>query len=176
MKKLMIDLETMGLSDNAAIVSIGAVVFNDDIVTNTFYQAIDLQSNEDIGLSIDASTVCFWLSQPKEAQLELLSGTEHITKALQAFQSWYELIEEFDEVWTNGNKDFIWLKNAYSKALNRDVPFPYYIERDFRTARALLPIVAIPDEAIAHHAMYDARWQANYLIKALKPSKTKEYR
>lgn len=173
MTKLMLDLETLSLKDTAAILSIGAVLFNNEEIIDNFYVSVNLQSCIDKGMTIDESTLQFWLSQPEEARSIAFEKGVSIEDAVESVTEWLYLdnrIDSIDEVWANGNKNFIWLKNAFNSV---NVNFEssiceYYKERDLRTAKAILPIVTIKDELIAHHTMYAARWQANYLIKALK--------
>jgi exodeoxyribonuclease VIII len=168
---VMIDLETLGLNDKAPILSIGAVSFDNNEVTEEFYVQVDLESSMEAGLTPDASTIKFWMGQPKDAQDQAFSGRQSLNLALSSLANWLKSLGDVDGVWTNGNKDMIWLKSAYDATklgkFEEDF-FPYYKERDFRTAKSMLPQVTIEDEAIAHHAMYDARWQARYLIEAQK--------
>ena len=167
MNNIMFDLETLGLNDDAAILSIGAVKFDHNYITDEFYVKISLESSLLANLSVDASTIKFWLSQPSAARNEAFSGTEPLHMALLSLIHWADF-DNIDEVWTNGNKDIIWLKSAMSATgVNPKEPWLFWKERDFRTAKSLLPNVTITDEPVAHHALHDARWQARYLIKAL---------
>jgi len=67
MNNIMLDLETMGNGNNAAIIAIGAVKFDQDI-TDRFYKTIDLDSSVDVGLEIDPSTVLWWMKQGDDAR------------------------------------------------------------------------------------------------------------
>ena len=68
----MVDLETMGKTNNAAIISIGAVFFDESAVYcgNSFYSVIDLRSSLDLNLTVDASTILWWLQQNETARKE----------------------------------------------------------------------------------------------------------
>lgn len=61
----MIDLETMGLKPDAAIISIGAVCFdlNKRTIVDTFYRAVDLESAIANGGTVTGSTISFWISR-----------------------------------------------------------------------------------------------------------------
>lgn len=174
MKKIMLDLETLGLATNAAILTIGAVSFDEDQVTSKFYSQVSLTSSVAAGLTVDPDTIKFWMSQPEDARKQAFAGSTPLFVALQDLSVWLKAQGEISEVWSNGILDTIWLKSAWEASKPQNAPafdthfFPYYKERDFRTAKALLPRVEIPDEPIAHHAMHDAKWQAEYLIKTLK--------
>ena len=61
-KHIMLDLETMGLDPNAAIISIGAVHFTKDELLEEFYTAVSLKSCVDLGLTMTQSTID-WLTK-----------------------------------------------------------------------------------------------------------------
>jgi hypothetical protein len=70
MRDLMLDLETMGTSPNAAIVAIGAVKFDPGTgeLGGRFYQVVDLASSVAAGCVIDPDTVLWWMRQSPEAR------------------------------------------------------------------------------------------------------------
>jgi len=71
MDEIMLDLETLSVRSNAAVVIIGAIKFNryeklkplNDL--DTFYRRINIKSCTDIGLHIDKNTVNWWNTQKK---------------------------------------------------------------------------------------------------------------
>ena len=81
---LMTDIETMSTRPDAAIVTIGAVMFDprgydteESIRGNKkrcFYAKASLQDNEHEGRHISADTVVWWLQQSPEAQASLFEG------------------------------------------------------------------------------------------------------
>jgi len=90
MKNIMLDLETMGKNSNAAIVSIGAVLF-DPLTGETgaeFYQVVSLNSSSHYG-ELDGSTVIWWMQQ-SDAARAIFSDESKTTlkKALEAFSAW----------------------------------------------------------------------------------------
>ena len=68
MSHIMLDLETMGNGNRAAIIAIGAVAFNSSGVNQRFYQQVRLDMSIDCGLEMDASTVLWWLQQSDAAR------------------------------------------------------------------------------------------------------------
>ena len=99
---VMLDIETLGTGRNAAIMSIGACLFDPiagrwpreedpmSEVDATFYQKVDLSQGpqEHVG-TIDASTVEWWLKQSREAQGSLVAGPRvAIQEALNLFSLW----------------------------------------------------------------------------------------
>src|SRR5258706_9274955 len=93
---LMVDLETMSSDMDAAIVAIGAVLFDiegpmlvaEDIdagAVNCFYTNVDLASSMRLGLKPNASTIMWWLKQSQAARDALiLPAPVDITTALAA--------------------------------------------------------------------------------------------
>lgn len=165
--KIMIGLETMGLGPAAPIVAIGAVAFGEQDIIGEFYTPVSLASSMEAGLSPDANTILWWLQQDIVARVDLYAADKHLYQALLEFSHWLESFT-VDEVWANGCKDFQWIESA-CKAVNfKSTLWSFHLERDFRTAKSMLPKVTISDEPVAHHALCDARWQARYLIAAMK--------
>ena len=72
---VMLDLETMGLGPNAAIIAIGAVMFDPETMQlgSEFYRIINLESAVAAGGIMDAGTVMWWLEQGAAARAELTS-------------------------------------------------------------------------------------------------------
>ena len=160
--KIMIDLETLGTKPNSAILSIGAVAFDEKKIHKSFYYNVDLVSSLKHGYEIDPDTVYWWLKQDKAAGEVLDKDKLSIVSAVR-FLSDFILDIEPSEVWANSPSfDLVMLKNAWDKHEIKH-PYPFYIERDFRTflsftgAKRVYPI-------IAHNALDDAKAQAQTLI------------
>ena len=81
---IMTDIESMSTSNKAAIITIGAVMFDprgydteESMRSNQkrcFYAKASMEDNEREGRHISASTVKWWLQQSKEAQDSLFAG------------------------------------------------------------------------------------------------------
>jgi len=169
MNNVMIDLETMGVNNNAAIVAIGAVAF--DIFENTlgpeFYQTIDLASSVENGGVMDASTVLWWMAQSKEAQREFeRPGLEELT-VLDYFEIYLKQFGDDVKVWGNGASfDNVILSNAYRR-YHLKAPWEYYNDRCYRTMKSLAPHIKIKREGTHHNALSDAISQAKHLQRIL---------
>lgn len=173
----MLDLETMGNGSNAAIVAIGAVLFDPYSGTTTaeFYQEIKLTSAVHYG-EMDASTVEWWMQQSDEARAlfskENQSNRLTLKDALTEFSEWMNQGAEFKNrmVWGNGSGfDNTILGNAYKAARLRQ-PWPFYGDRDVRTMvdlgrqlRGANPKRDLPFDGVAHNALDDAKHQAKYV-------------
>ena len=127
MKDCMIDLETMGVGSNPALLQISAVPFNINTceydADGAFNTHIDLNSCFDHGLTVSAGTIRFWMTNPQvtqEAREMVMSQTgEHtgggtgLVPALVAFNKWYA---ERGMRFVHGNgaaSDNVWLRSAF---------------------------------------------------------------
>lgn len=170
---VVIDLETMGKTDSAAIVALGAVALVDGEVNSEFYARISLASSIAAGCAMDASTVEWWMNQDAFARKEVDGSHEQqpLADALTDFSTWFtmlpwELLQPL--AWGNGPSfDCVILRNAYA-ALGISAPWLYYKERDIRTILDLYPEARdVVFHGIKHHALDDARHEAQMLAKAL---------
>jgi len=173
---LMVDMETMGNSPDAPIVSIGAVFF-DPSTGNTgaeFYRVVSLESSMSFGMKPDASTIQWWLKQSSEARSAIL-----VDEAMGLLET-LELLADFIaenaangshtvQLWGNGcSFDNVILRRAYALT---DTPFavPIWNDRDVRTmvelgkSVGINPRYDIPFEGDMHNALSDARHQIKYV-------------
>ena len=175
LKHIMVDIESMGNTSNSAIISIGAVKF--DISTgktgDEFYTIIDLQSCLDIGLTMDASTVLWWMQQSDEARKEFTKEAVPIEKALEDFSKFFN--DANYEVWGNSARfDLGLLNDAYNK-LKKPIPWKYYNERCVRTLvsfnRTIKKEYPVPENT--HNAIIDCYYQIGYCSQIWKTLKIK---
>ncbi|WP_375751567.1 3'-5' exonuclease [Vibrio sp. HN007] len=172
---VMLDLETMGNTSNAAIVSIGAVVFNP--ITGELGSEFEIIVNLNSAAyysDIDPSTVTWWLTQSEEARAIFLKDTpkSSLKDALLALNQWFSELGESKEiqVWGNGSGfDNVILNNAF-KAVRIRPNFSHWNDRDVRTivemGRSILnidPKTTLTREGTHHSALDDAKFQAKYV-------------
>jgi len=161
MKDMMIDIETLGSGPNSVIVSIGAVMFDIKSSGILSYRPsyssciIDPKEQQSLGMTIDASTVLWWLDQSKEAQNATFKGV------ISPFKETLETLSNFihthqpNTIWANSPSfDLVILRNAYAKA-GMLVPWNYSIERDVRTLVSITKTDKVPFTGIQHSALDD---------------------
>lgn len=166
---IMLDLETMGNNSNSAIVSIGAVAFDENGLTgDEFYVNVNLQSCLDAGLKVDGSTVMWWMQQSEKARASLKDKPPvPLDKALDNFARYCGNLQ-VSEVWGNGCMfDNTILGNAY-RAAGREIPWKFWNDRCYRTIKNMYPQIELKRVGELHNAVDDAKTQALHLIEILK--------
>lgn len=169
MHNMMIDLETLGSVPGCAILSIGAVMF--DPVTQTlgeeFYRTINLNSCLEAGLTVEAPAFYWWMQQEKTTREALLHCLFPLETVLMDFAEFFMNCGA-PYVWSHGASfDLAVLSVAYHK-LGLEKPWKFRNERDTRT---LLNGRKLPPLENAHHALNDARSQANGIMHVIKYTK-----
>lgn len=166
---LMLDLETLGCQHDAAIIQIGACFFDDITgeISSTFLENVLLKSSLDCGLTVDASTIEWWMKQEKLAINSVLSlPRSYLVDVLVRYKLF---AEPATKVWCHSTFDFIILMNAYKKC-RLDEPHKYYICRDLRTLGDLANTTKqkFKREGIHHNALDDCKFQVQYCVEALR--------
>jgi len=173
-RHVMIDLETMSTASNAAIISIGAVLFNEhNGIEEKFEVVVSLGSSMDYGLDVNASTVEWWMTQSDESR-EVFKGPGYdLSSVLVGFIDWLQenCCEPSNTIlWGNGSDfDNVILANAY-KACGLVQPWKFYNNRCYRTVKQIgaKQGILLPTTGVKHNALDDAWNQALHLIAISK--------
>lgn len=164
-KHVMVDIETMGKKPGCAVISIGAVEF--DLKTGEtgkkFYCNIDLEDCQKQGLTIDASTVWWWLSQSESSKLSLMPEKLLLETALLSFKKWFEYLDKDIMIWANAPSFDLSILSAAYEVLGYQQPWKYWQERDVRTLVAFNPELkkSIIND-LPHDAISDCLYQIKY--------------
>lgn len=174
MKDIMIDLETMGTNSDAPIVAIGACVVSEDKDEASQFYA---KTKPDV--LPEYSTIAWWLRQASEnpsAAVEIIDAIEKgrdMRDALAGFSTFVLGIGADSRVWSKGsNFDIVVLENAYAR-FDMLPPWGFRNVRCFRTieqhfSEGVENPLELEGEAVAHHALNDARWQAQKLAAIIQ--------
>ena len=163
MKHLMIDLETLGTTADAVILSIGAVKFDlesDKVDDEGFYGSVSVESNLDANRKISEDTLLWWLKQPAAAQAVFHEDKLSLEQTLIDLSDWLGDSERI--VWSKGaNFDIPVLEHAF-KQFHMQPPWEFWNTRCVRTYMALPGAKGIraPTEGVKHNALSDAYEQA----------------
>ena len=173
----MLDLETMGTRPDAAIVAIGAIMFDPDTLTmgDEFYTPIELNASIADGGTVDGGTVKWWMSQSYEARKEIFDvkeGTYYPSDALIMFSNYIErhVIDGRLYVWGNGSDfDNVILASTYDR-IGMPKPWNFRDNRCYRTLKNTFPEVEPMDNPnnVAHNAAHDAFRQAAHALAIFK--------
>ncbi len=173
MNHLMIDLEMMGQSTQAPIVSIGAVFF--DPATSTlgekFYSPVSLKSAMHGGGIPDAETILWWMEQSEEARKAISGSGFPLIVVLHDLKRF--VVSNCDpkhmRVWGNGaGFDNVILRESCKREYLEDI-WQFRNDRDVRTIVELGreigfdPKKDMPFEGERHNALADAEHQAKYV-------------
>lgn len=164
----MLDLETMGNGNEAAITAIGAVkfdLFDRMAEVKKFYVTVDLESSMACGMKMDASTVKWWLTQSDAARQQMLKDPIDLPTALDAFATWLGAI---DGMWGNGATfDNVILRSAY-RVTNLKAPWGFRADKCFRTMNQMFRLEPLPREGTHHNAVDDADNQRIHLQRIIE--------
>lgn len=181
-KDISLDLETMDKKPSSAIISIGACYFDryTGEIGETFHQKVNLQSCIDVGLTVSADTLMWWLQQDEEAR-EKLKGNENERHLSAVLDNLSYFMRDCQMVWGNGATfDNCILENAFNQ-LGHEAPWKFWNSRDLRTLvdvgleLGIDPKNDLEFEGVRHDALSDAIHQAKIAveiyreIKSLKP-------
>ena len=161
---IMIDLETLATSPDAAILTIGAVKFDpfgDDVndpKCTKFYTRVDLDSCDKIGLVTNDDTIAWWANQSKEAQDEAFGETDRVD-IMDAMHQLYKFCWGAKRVWSHGATFDIVICEHIFRKIGKAIPWSFWEVRDTRT---LFDIGINPNRppVLKHHALEDAWNQA----------------
>lgn len=163
MKHIMLDNETLSVTADAVILSIGAVKFDletGEVSNEGFYASISVDSNLSYGRRIDEQTLIWWLKQDAAAQQVFHEPKETLETALTLLSDWIGDGEYM--VWSCGaDFDLPMLAHAYRQC-GLEVPWKHWNSRCFRTYKNLPGAKAVKPstDGVKHNAMSDAYNQA----------------
>lgn len=169
----MLDLETLGKSPRACMLSIGAVIFDADDVVDQFHVYIDPEDHTRYGGVIDASTVLWWMdpqrAEAREVMMNVLPDQRlPLAAGLMQFSNWLggdRLVHGCGPTFDNAI-----LRAAY-EMVGIAPPWNYWNDRCYRTLRGEHREVPAVRHGTFHNALDDAITQAKHLIAIRKSLK-----
>lgn len=162
---VMLDLETFGNGNSAAIVSIGAVKFDAIDILDAFHVGVELESCTRLGLRMDPDTILWWMHPDRTEARQVLFALDKVDlhSALYGLNDWLADGDEIKAIWGNGSTfDNVILRSAYAAA-GMEYPVKFWQDHCYRTMKAYAPGIAIEREGVHHSAVDDARSQAKHL-------------
>lgn len=176
---VMIDIETLGKTSQAALIQLAAIIFdrNTGEEIDTFKAEVDPTSSVEIGMTLNVDTIMWWLQQSKDAQKSITKQPRgSISEVMVNFSRWIKKHESNPKnvlVWSHATFDFPILENVY-RLLKMEAPWYYRSARDLRTLVDLADINVYNEykrKGVAHDALDDCRFQIQYTVDALNKVK-----
>lgn len=168
MNNIMLDLETLGNRETAAILSIGAVRFDwgQNKTGSEFYTLVDVEDCTRYGLTMDVSTIKWWMLQSDAARAIFNNRAPLLREALAEFTRFVNEIPG-SVIWGNGATfDNMIIRNAYRQSA-MVIPWSYRDDLCYRTLRRICPI-KYNEPKVPHNALEDARAQALTAIAIMR--------
>lgn len=159
-----IDLETLGRSPSAPILSVGLVLFNDTEVLSRHEWFPDIQEQLNAGAEPDASTVLWWFETADTARLPQVEATRTpVASVLAAIRA---TLPGGCLVWGNGPSFDCAILAELFRRHGQPTPWEFWNERCLRTLLSLKPGATRVRPATPHCALSDAEAQALTVINA----------
>lgn len=176
MKHLMVDLETLAVSPQSVILTLGAVHFNpyESGYTDSIYFRLNLDDQDNLGREIDPNTLDWWAKQDNKIMEEAFSSDNRISVA-EAIDKFHKFAWGCSAFWSHGSAfDLVILEDLY-KQLGKSTPWNFWQLRDTRTIFDLGVDPEMPKNS-KHNALQDAIRQSVGVQNVYKKLKIKPNR
>ena len=156
----MVDMETMAVTPDAVVLTLGAVHFDptSEDISDSLYFRISIDDQDVLGRAIDPNTLEWWSRQDPVIMEEAFSSDDRIS-LVEAMERFHKFAWGCDRFWSHGATfDLVMIENIL-RQLNRPLPWNYWQLRDTRT---LFDIGFDPEmpQGGKHNALEDAIRQA----------------
>jgi hypothetical protein len=156
----MLDLETMAVSPNAVVLTLGAVKFNPwgNGYGDKIYFRINVDDQDKLGREVDPSTIEWWSKQDPAVMEEAFSDEDRVP-LVEAMDRFHKFAWGCDAFWSHGATfDLVIIESLY-RQLGKSLPWQFWSLRDTRT---LFDLGFDPDmpKGEKHNALQDAIRQA----------------
>lgn len=160
MAHLMLDLETMAVSPNAVVLTLGAVKFNPwgNGYGEKLYFRINIDDQDKFGREVDPNTLEWWSKQDPVVMEEAFSDNDRVP-LVEAMDRFHKFAWGCDAFWSHGATfDLVIIESLY-RQLGKSLPWQFWSLRDTRT---LFDLGFDPDmpKGGKHDALQDAIRQA----------------
>jgi DNA polymerase III epsilon subunit-like protein len=171
LNNIMLDFETLGNTPSTAVMSLGAVVFDQNKILAEKYWLFDMNGQIKNGRTVKVDTLIWWMSQGDSAKTVFKQSQEHGILIRDFLPQFVEFLKPFSNlrVWGNGaNFDVSIIENIFDTA-SMKTPWLFYNTRCYRTMKSCFGIEKGGQfKGTKHNALDDARNQANYLLEYWK--------
>jgi hypothetical protein len=152
----MLDMETLAVTPNAVVLSLGAVHFNPygNGYSDKIYFRISIDDQDALGREVDPDTLDWWGRQAADIQDEAFSPEDRIS-LVDAMDRFHKFAWGCDAFWSHGATfDLVIIENIY-RQLGKPLPWNFWQLRDTRTLFDLGYDPDMPKNS-KHDALQDA--------------------
>lgn len=167
---LMLDFETLGQTPDTAVLSLGAVLFNQDGILDCQDWVFDLTEQLRSKRSVTSSTIVWWLQQGAKAQ-EIFALSNSKGKGMREFTPEFLKFSSTKDlrVWGNGATFDVSIIEHLLSQMKVENPWMFWNVRCYRTIKAMFEIEkGKPFVGTKHNALDDAKYQAERMSEFLK--------
>lgn len=160
----MLDIETFSSSPDAAIAQISAIDFyvgEEFEIQSQFTANINQASNQAIDRHYSNQTLDWWAERPIEVQKLLMTNQRSVNDVMQEFIEW---LSPKSLIWCQGMSFDLPIIKSTLAALDIEIPWNYWNERDSRTLFKSLDVdMQAHRSADCHNSLVDVVDQARVL-------------
>lgn len=162
-RHLMLDIETLGNVPNSIIISISAVVFDDNFKElDYFNENLSIRESDSYGFYRTESTLQWWREQSEQAFKISTTNQQPVNYVLTQLASFIES-NNIDFVYGNSVSFDCVLLNCYFDRLQIERPWKFWQERCFRTYKNTFNFSNVEFKGIPHFSLDDCRFQIEQL-------------
>ena len=174
----MLDLESLGTRPDCAILTLGAVKFDEytpGSFGDTLYHRIDVDEQLALGRTVQEDTLAWWMNQAQDVREEAL-GEENRVSLETLYRDLNRFCVGVNNIWCQGPAfDIVILENIYRQC-GWPTPWQFWQIRDSRTLFGVHGDPREKGKAGLHNALEDSISQAQgvqEIYRRLKISKDK---
>jgi hypothetical protein len=165
---IMIDIETLGTTPNAQVLSIAAVAFNPFEITTDFSEnpTLDLllTLEDQQNRHVDDGTLVWWSKQSHEVQDRIFGESDRVS-IVESLEQLSKFCWLKNRIWAQGiTMDICILTDLYGEH-KKSVPWNYGAVRDSRT---LLDLYSVNQPLVTHDSLADVLRQISGTQQAIK--------
>lgn len=164
-KHIIIDIETLGRRNDAAITQVGIVIAEEDFnILDSYLIQVTPDVWNTCNRTFTGETLLWWMQQ-KNTPISK-TPTNIVYNYTQLVNKLYQIFNRFNTedtiVWTKGSMDLFCIKDI-CEYLNIETPWKFWQPRDIRTAKEFIKEWKTIENENAHNALNDVLTELNEL-------------
>ena len=157
-KHIIIDIETLGRRNDAAVTQVGIVIADENFnVLDSYLIQVTPDAWNTCNRTFTGETLLWWMQQKKSpvSNTHTISVCSYTDLADNLYLIFRRYNTEENTVWTKGPMDLFCIKDI-CEYLNMETPWKFWQPRDIRTAKEIIKKWKVIENGNAHDALEDA--------------------